>query len=156
MRYLVFTRLVLSINLGIQLLIIRIPIASFLSFSHVISLLKKVSFSVYIQPIGSVFTILGLLLVGPSSYVPELDWIQLPNHYVSIGGLSLMGIGTAALLVLFKLKSPFEKLHEDVFFRLLLLLELKRRLLKIRMSVQMTLIPSFPEFGPRVLLLEIS
>jgi len=57
------------------------------------------SFIVYIQPIGSIFTILGLLFVGPSSYIPEFDWIVLPNHYVSIVGLSLMGIGTAALLV---------------------------------------------------------
>jgi len=49
--------------------------------------------------VGSIFTVLGLIILGPSPYIPENPWIELPNHYISILGLGLMGIGTAALLV---------------------------------------------------------
>jgi hypothetical protein len=54
---------------------------------------------VYVQPMGSLFTILGLGILGPAPYLPENPWVEVPNHVVSTVGLSLMGIGTAALLV---------------------------------------------------------
>jgi hypothetical protein len=54
----------------------------------------------YIQPIGSIFTILGLTILGPVPYLPENQWINGPNHWLSIAGLGLMGIGTAGLLVI--------------------------------------------------------
>ena len=53
----------------------------------------------YVQPIGSVFTILGLIVLGPATYLPHNPWIDGPNHMSTTAGLCFMGIGTAALLV---------------------------------------------------------
>ena len=57
----------------------------------------------YVQPIGSLFTILGLVVLGPAPYLPHNPWIDGPNHMSTTVGLCFMGIGTAALLVRFLL-----------------------------------------------------
>ena len=57
----------------------------------------------YVQPIGSVFTILGLVVLGPAPYLPHNPWIDGPNHMSTTVALCFMGIGTAALLVRFLL-----------------------------------------------------
>ncbi len=53
----------------------------------------------YVQPIGCLFTILGLGILGPAPYLPQNPWISGPDHTTTIAGLCFMGIGTAALLV---------------------------------------------------------
>jgi hypothetical protein len=53
----------------------------------------------YVQPIGCLFTIFGLIILGPAPYIPKTSWVEVPNLMVTTAGLCFMGIGTAALLV---------------------------------------------------------